>query len=342
MTAAQVPGATLRRAARISVVLPVYNEARVLRELAARVSAACRALACDYEIVFVNDGSSDDSGELLDELAAHDPALRTLRLSRNFGHQAAVQAGLCEARGDAIVLMDSDLQDTPEAIGDFVHAWEQGWDVVYAIRTKRKESLVKCGLFAVFYKLLRRIADTSIPLDAGNFGLIDARVRDAIVSLPERDRYYAGLRAWVGFRQKGIVVERQARYDDHPRVTMRGLFRLAATAIFSFSALPVRFFYLVALTSLAVCLAMCVFTLYHKLITGLAIPGWASELIMVSLFGTLNALGIGVLGEYVIRIYDQVRGRPVYVTDRVADHEASAPGEEACEDPRGAPVSRRC
>lgn len=312
-------GQVVRRASLLSVVLPVFDEARVLRELTERIARACEAASGGYEIILVNDGSTDDSAAVIDELATQNPSLRALHLSRNFGHQAAVQAGLGAARGDAVVLMDSDLQDTPEAIGAFVEQWQQGWDVVYAIRAQRKEGVLKRGLFSLFYTILCRIADVRMPLDAGNFGLIDRRVRDIIVGLEERDRYYPGLRAWVGFRQKGIVVERQARYDNNPRVKLQGLFKLAKTAVFSFSTFPLRFFSFVALLSMVVCLFLCAFTLYHKLFTGLAIPGWTSYIITVSLFGALNALGISVLGEYVVRIYDQVRARPGYVVARTTN-----------------------
>lgn len=320
MNESSAPKPVLRHAARISVVLPVYNEAQVLPELTRRVAQACVATGSAYEIIFVNDGSTDESPDILDELATQNSAVRALHLSRNFGHQAAVQAGLCASRGDVVILMDSDLQDTPEAIGDFVKAWQEGWDVVYAIRAERKEGRVKRALFSLFYRVLGRISDTQMPPDAGNFGLVDGRVRDSIVALPERDRYYPGLRAWVGFRHTGLVVERQARYDQHPRVSTKGLFRLAKTAIFSFSTLPLRFFYLVAMAATALCLFLCIFTLYHKLFTGLAVPGWTSYVITVSLFGALNALGVGVLGEYVVRIYDQVRARPTYIVARTVNY----------------------
>lgn len=319
MNEANPAGQVVRRASLLSVVLPVFDEALVLRELTERISRACEAASGGYEIILVNDGSTDDSAAIIDELATQNPSVRALHLSRNFGHQAAVQAGLGAARGDAVVLMDSDMQDTPEAIGAFVEQWQQGWDVVYAIRAQRKEGVLKRGLFSLFYTILCRIADVRMPLDAGNFGLIDRRVRDIIVGLEERDRYYPGLRAWVGFRQKGIVVERQARYDNNPRVKLQGLFKLAKTAVFSFSTFPLRFFSFVALLSMVVCLFLCAFTLYHKLFTGLAIPGWTSYIITVSLFGALNALGISVLGEYVIRIYDQVRARPGYVVARTTN-----------------------
>jgi dolichol-phosphate mannosyltransferase len=300
----------------VSVVLPVYNEAAVLESLVGQLAGALGDCGCLYELVFVNDGSTDGSAEQLDALAAANPRIRVLHLSRNFGHQAALHAGLSHARGDAVIVMDSDLQDDPSAVRSFLDAWQAGYDVVYAVRSERKESLVKRGLFRGFYRVLNSIAHTRIPMDAGNFGLIDRRVAEEIAALVDRDRYFPGLRSWVGFRQIGLMVARGRRYDDCPRVSLRGLFRLAKTAIFSFSSVPLSIFYLIAGLSLTACMGVAAFALYHKLFTGLAIPGWASTTMIGSFFGALNALGIGILGEYAIRIYDQVRARPHYIVAR--------------------------
>lgn len=302
--------------ARLSVVLPVYNEEHVLEELARRVGlAACRC-ADAYEILFVNDGSRDGSGDRLDALAAANPNIRVIHLARNFGHQAAVQAGLAHASGDCVMLMDSDLQDLPEAIPEFVARWRQGFDVVYAVRCKRKEAWWKRALFAGFHRLLSRVSVVPIPADAGNFSLIDRRAVNEIVAMGERDRYLPGLRSWVGHKQCGLEVERAARYDDHPRVSLRGLWRLAKTAVFSFSTCPLSVFHLIGALSLSLFVGLAGFSLYCKLFTELAIPGWTSHILSASFFGALNALGISILGEYVIRIYDQVRQRPIYVVDR--------------------------
>jgi dolichol-phosphate mannosyltransferase len=300
----------------VSVVLPVYNEGKVLETLERAVSGALGEAGCRGEIIFVNDGSRDESGAILDRLAAADPRVRVLHLARNFGQQAAVQAGLEHARGDAVVLMDADMQDDPASIARFVAKWREGFDVVYAIRVARKENAAKRFLFHAFYRVLNRIATTPMPPDAGNFGLVDRRVADAIVRLRDRDRYYAGLRSWVGYRQTGIEVERGPRYDGRPRVSMLGLWRLAQSAVFSFSAFPLAIFYAIALLSMTAFLGLAGFTLYHKLFSGLAIPGWTSVMMASSFFGAINSLGIAVLGEYVLRIYDQVRSRPLYLVDR--------------------------
>lgn len=317
----------------VSVVLPCYNEAQVLRRLTDLVTRALVACEVRYEIVFVNDGSSDDSVEILDDLAHADPAVRVVHLSRNFGHQAAVQAGLVHARGDAVVLMDSDLQDDPAAIAGFLDQWRAGYDVVYAVRFNRKESPPKRFLFYAFYRVLNAISEMPIPQDAGNFGLVDRAVVDHILQLTDRDRFYPGLRRWVGFRQAGVPVERHARHDDKPRVSMRQLFRLAKSAIFSFSRVPLAMFYSVAALSLLVCAGLCGFTMYHKLFTGLAIPGWTSITMVASFFGALNSLGIAILGEYVIRIYDQVRARPMFIVARKLNFDRRSPADEPAEVP---------
>jgi len=306
-----------RHSARLSVVLPVFNEQAVLEELTRQLNEVLLAQCESLEIVFVNDGSSDDSREILDRLAVEHPHLVVVHLARNFGHQPALHAGLCHATGDCVVVMDSDMQDDPVALLSFLDQWELGFDVVYAQRTKRKESLLKRTLFYSFYRLLNAIADSAMPEDAGNFGLMDRRVVAAIVSLQEHERYFPGLRSWTGFRQTGIPVERLARHDGEPRVSMAGLFRLAKTAIFAFSSFPLKLFYVIAAISCLVCVASMGFVMYHKMMTGLAVPGWTSIISTASFFGALNALGISVLGEYVIRIYDEVRQRPIYLTEEV-------------------------
>lgn len=305
--------------AQVSVVLPVFNEARVLPPLLKRVSAALESCCGDYEVLFVDDGSTDESPTVLDSLAEGDSRVRVIHLSRNFGHQAAVQAGLEHARGDAVILMDSDMQDAPEALPLFVAQWELGYDVVYAIRTQRKEGFFKRFLFAAFHRFMANIASVRVPADAGIFGLIDRRVARHIISLGETDRYFPGLRSWVGFRQQGVVVPRGARYDDYPRVSMRGLIRLAKTAIFSFSSFPLAIFYVIGAVATALFLCLGSYAVFCRLFTDLAVPGWTSHILTGSFFGALNALGICILGEYVIRTYDQVRGRPLYLVDRTVN-----------------------
>jgi dolichol-phosphate mannosyltransferase len=312
----------------VSGVLPVFNEAKVLDELVERVSQAIELTGAKYEVVFVNDGSTHGSAAILEGLAATNPQIRVVHLSRNFGHQAAVQAGLAHASGDVVMLMDSDLQDSPEAIGRFLAEWRAGYDVVYAVRSERQEAWWKRCLFDGFHQLLAAISTTPVPAHAGNFSLIDRRVVREIVALGERDRYLPGLRAWVGYRQRGLEVRRAARYDDQPRVSLHGLVRLAKTAIFSFSTVPLAVFYWIGYSSLALVATLSAFALYCKLFTVLAIPGWTSEMLVGSFFGAVNALGISILGEYVVRIYDQVRGRPMYLVARTCNLKDAVASEE--------------
>lgn len=303
----------------ISIVMPVYNERQVLSRLVEAVDAAIVGSGYRHEIVFVNDGSEDGSREILDVIATAHSHVRVIHLSRNFGHQPAVHAGLVYARGDAVIVMDSDLQDSPAALPEFIARWEQGYQVVYAVRTGRKEAIWKKFLFYAFYRVLNSIVTTELPADAGNFGLMDRIVVDEILRIPDCDRYFPGLRNWVGFRQTGLPVERLARHDVHPRVTLRQLFSLAKTAIFGFSRAPLSMFYGIAGLSFALFLFCSGFTLYHRFVTHLAIPGWTSVTMVSALFGALNALGISVLGEYVVRIYDQVRQRPPFIVARTAN-----------------------
>ncbi len=300
---------------RVSVVLPVYNEVQVLERLTLAMCQAMEQQEVRYEVIYVNDGSRDGSRELLDELAERCHSVRVVHLSRNFGHQAALQAGLTHATGDAVIVMDSDFQDDPAAIATFLDLWEHGYDVVYAVRTKRKEATIKRALFSLFYQVLNRISHTPIPKDAGNFSLMDRRVRDELLRISDTDRYFPGLRSWLGFRQIGVEVERLPRHDENPRVSFFGLCRLAKTAIFSFSRVPLTMFYLIALVSCLVCLGLTGFTLFQKLIADHATPGWASSLMTASFFGAINSLGVAILGEYVVRIYDQVRARPQFLVD---------------------------
>lgn len=301
---------------RVAIVLPVYNEKENLRPLTARIQQALHELPINSEIIFVNDGSRDGSGEELDRIAATDRSIRVVHLSRNFGHSAAVRAGLDESDSDAVILMDSDGQDDPLAIPRMIDRWLDGVQVVYAVRVARKESLWKRCLFAGFYRTLQQLSSVSIPKDAGNFGLMDRKVVDQIKRLPEVDRYIPGLRSWTGFRQESLVVERLERYDDNPRVSLSGLVSLAKTALFGFSRVPLLAFYGIAFLCAAVSLSLIGYATFHKLFTGLAIPGWASTTSISAFFGAMNALGIAILGEYVARIYDQVRARPTYIIAR--------------------------
>ncbi len=313
----------------ISVVMPLLNEVSVIRQVVEQVTEGLDKKGCNWQVVLVNDGSTDGSTEVLDDMAAQDSRITVLHLSRNFGHQAAVHAGLSYCSGDACVLMDSDAQDDPNALSQMVDRWQEGYDVVYAVRYGRKESVLKRAAFSAFHRLMESMASINVPRDAGNFGLLDARVVKEIVALGETDRYFPGLRSWVGFRQCALPVERLKRHDDNPRVSLGGLVSLAKTAMFSFSRVPLLAFYGLAALSASLGAICIIWAVYHKLVTGEAIPGWASITTVSAFFGAINALGIAILGEYVARIYDQVRNRPAYVIDQTRNLNSVASVVEA-------------
>ncbi|MFH0824042.1 MAG: glycosyltransferase family 2 protein [Pseudomonadota bacterium] len=308
------------RKATISIIIPVYNEVRVLEPLLEELRGSLKNMTDidRYEIIMVNDGSKDGSDRELDRIAARcTEDVTVIHLARNFGHSAAVCAGMDRARSDASIVMDADMQDDPAAFGAFLEKWREGYDVVYAVRSSRKESGSIRLLFWFYYRILNRMAEIELPLDSGNFALMDGRVVEKLVSMPERNRYLPGLRAWVGFRQIGVFVPRRKRYDGRPRVGMRGLWRLAMNAVFSFSYVPLIFLRLAGVIAVAISLGLASFALYHKIFTGLAMKAWASQIIAVAFFGGVNLFGLGVIGEYVARIYDEVKGRPIYVIDRI-------------------------
>lgn len=300
----------------VSVILPVYNELAALPLLVQQLDAVLQSTDQPYELIFADDGSTDGSTAWLQRAARERDDLTVVVLSRNFGQPAALEAAMSEARGDVVVIMDSDLQDDATAIPRFLAAWQDGHDVVYAVRTQRRESWVKRGLFFGFYRVLRMLADVPIPYDAGNFSLLDRRVVQHLLALPERTRFLPGLRSWVGFRQVGIPVPRLSRYDASPRVSLWQLLRLARTAIFSFSTAPIAAFWLIAMVATgtfvmtgSVALVMSIF--------GDALPHMVPSLLVILFFTALNASGIAVLGEYAVRILDQVQGRPSYLVDHV-------------------------
>lgn len=305
----------------LSVVAPIYNEVENIEPFVKEVWDSLEQIRFPgkREIVLVNDGSADGSAEKLDAMAAQHPEeIRVVHLARNFGHSAAVCAALDHAKGDAVILMDSDRQDDPAAFGPFVEKWKEGYDVIYALRASREESWLSRLLFWLFYRLLRAMAHIEIPANAGNFCLMDRQALALLTSLRERNRYLPGLRAWVGFRQTGVPVPRRARYDKETRVGFQGLWRLAMDAVFSFSYVPLFFCRVIGVVTIGLAALLVGFAAYHKLFTGLAIPAWTSEITAICFFGGINMLGIGLVGEYVARIYDEVRGRPIYVVARTS------------------------
>lgn len=297
----------------VSVLIPVFNEQQTLAELHRRLSEVLRSLNVSYEILFVDDGSRDNSQRIIRGLAATDPAVRALFLSRNFGHQPAIAAAIDHARGAAVVVMDADLQDPPELIPQLLEKWKAGYQVVFAIRKKRKEPWPKRLAFRVFYRLLRVVANLDIPLDAGDFSLMDRTVVNLLKQMPERNRFIRGLRSWIGFNQIGIEYERQERFAGKPRLTFKKLFKLAVDGFLSFSYVPLRAALWVGLASFLFSFGYIGYALYSKYILRIAPPGWTSLAVAVMMLGGTQLVLTGFIGEYIGRIYDEVRQRPYYI-----------------------------
>jgi len=300
----------------LSVIIPVFNEAATLPELCQRLSDQLALITPRFEIVFVDDGSTDASLPLLLQLHDREPRTKIVSFTRNFGHQAALTAGLEHVSGRAVVCMDGDLQDPPEVIPSLVEKWREGYDVVYAIRRRRKESLFKRTAYRAFYSIQARLANIPIPMDSGDFALLDRRVVHLLNRLPERNRFLRGLRAWVGLRQTGVEYERARRFAGRPKYTLTRLARLALDGLFSFSGFPLRLVSLLGLATSLLSLGGIGAVLYFRLFTDAALPGWAGTVIPILLLGSVQLLAVGILGEYVIRIFDEVKGRPVYLVDR--------------------------
>jgi len=298
----------------LSVVVPIKDEIETLPELSRRLADVLTGELSDAEIVFVDDGSSDGSARWIAERHADDARVKLVRLSRNFGHQAAVTAGLAHASGRAVVLMDGDLQDPPELIPALVGKWREENEIVHTVKTRRQESWARRIAFRAFYRMIRSLSsETDLPVQAGLFSLLDRRVVDELSRLPERNRYLAGLRSWVGFRQAAVEYERDARWSGAPRVSVGRLFRLAFDGIFSFSNLPLRLATVLGLVVSLVAFLLMATILYLRLFTDLAILGWASLMTSILFLGGVILVTIGIIGEYTGRIYDEVKRRPLYV-----------------------------
>jgi glycosyltransferase involved in cell wall biosynthesis len=303
----------------ISVVVPVHNEVETLDELHRRLSAVLDGLG-QHEIVLVDDGSDDRSWERMRMLAASDPHVRLIRLSRNFGHQAALTAGLDASRGDAVVVMDADLQDPPELIPDLVAKWQEGFDVVYAVRTTREgETRFKLLTASVFYRLLRSVSRVDIPANAGDFRLLSRRAVDALARMPERARFLRGMTSWVGFPQAGVSYRRDARYAGTTNYPTRRMITLGLDAITSFSTAPIRVVTSLGFVLVFFCAGVLAWTVYVKLFTDTAVAGWTSLLAVVLLLGGMQLVALGIIGQYVARIFEEAKQRPVYLVEETVD-----------------------
>ncbi len=303
---------------RVSVAVPVYNEESVVPELLRRTLAVLDEIpGGPHEIVLVDDGSSDRTGALIEEAAADEPRVVAVALSRNFGHQAALSAAFDFVSGDVVVAMDGDLQDAPEVIPRFLDEYHKGFDVVYAVRVKRKEGWLLRLCYRTFYRVIGRLADDRLPEGAGDFALMSRRVVDIVRQAPERHRYLRGLRSWAGFRQTGILVERDARHSGRSKYSVRKLFQLALDGILSFSTVPLRAATLAGAVAMGASLLFALYSVAVKVISGQSPEGFTALIVAITFLSGVQLLFLGVIGEYVGRIFEQVKQRPLYIVGRI-------------------------
>jgi dolichol-phosphate mannosyltransferase len=312
-----VKGGGPRAAPRLTIGIPVFNESENLPELVRRLDAVLTNLGGGpHEFLFIDDGSVDGSAEWIEEAATSDSRIRLVCFSRNFGHQAALTAAIDRAEGDALVLMDADLQDAPEAIPRFVDEYRRGFDVVYAIRVGRKEGPFLRSCYRLFYWLMARLSDTPLPEGSGDFGLLSRRAVEALRLHREQHRYLRGLRVLVGFRQLGIEVEREARHAGTSRYGFRGLVHLALNGLFAFSVVPIRLATLIGGFAIGGSLLYAIYVLWARLVLQQAPQGFTTLILAMVFLAGVQLLFLGIIGEYVGRIYQEAKGRPLYIVDR--------------------------
>jgi dolichol-phosphate mannosyltransferase len=299
-----------------SVVIPIYNEEEVIPTLHQRLTEVLETVGESYEIIFVNDGSTDRSARLLVELRAQDARVKVVNLSRNFGHQIAITAGLDHSSGDPVIVMDGDLQDPPEVIPQLISEWQAGNDIVFAVRDSREgENLFKRITASAYYRILRRLTTTQIPVDAGDFRLMSRVAVNALKSIRERNRFVRGLVGWIGFRHSSIRYARDSRYAGVTKYPLMRMVRFALNGIFSFSFLPLQLATYLGFGVSLISFIYLVYAVWLKLFTTRVVQGWASVMVAVLFVGGVQLLSLGVIGEYIGRIHEEVKQRPLYLVD---------------------------
>lgn len=304
---------------KISIVIPVYYEEKVIEECYNRVAKVIENLKnYNYEIIFINDGSKDATLNILEQIACKNEKVKVISFSRNFGHQAAVTAGLKEVSGDACVIMDADLQDPPELIPQMIELWEQGNDVIYGKREKRKgESIFKLLTAKMFYKTLNILSDTKIPKDTGDFRLVDRKVVEVINNLPEHNKFLRGLFSWVGFKQVSIEYERQKREAGKTKYPFRKMIKLASDGIISFSTKPLKIMGTLGIISITISVMLLIYALVsYVLKLNQLSPGWTSIMVAITFFAGVQLLSIWIMSEYIGRIYEETKKRPEYIIEK--------------------------
>jgi glycosyltransferase involved in cell wall biosynthesis len=315
----------------LSVIVPCFNEETVLHETNDRLLAVLEQICRNFEVIYVDDGSVDSTPELLREMQIHEVRIRVVRLSRNFGHQVAITAGLEHARGDAVVIIDADLQDPPEVIRHFFQKWLDGHDVAYGVRTERLgETAFKRGTAKLFYRFISRLSETRIPLDTGDFRLMDRGVVDALLAMPERDRFVRGMVSWLGFSQVAVPYRRAPRFAGDTKFSLLRMMSLATDGIVSFSILPLRLATWIGFAASGIALVEIVLALLSRLFTTGLVRGWTSTVIAIWFVGGVQLICMGIIGEYVGRIYGESKRRPLYVIRERLGFEA----RDAADSPR--------
>jgi dolichol-phosphate mannosyltransferase len=311
------PGLEKSAEMKLSLVIPIFNEAIIFEKLKRRLIDVIPSLPSPVEILLVNDGSTDETGALISELCRQDSHFVGVHLARNFGHQMAVCAGLEVTRGAAVAVLDGDLQDPPEILSTFYAKLGEGYDVVYAVRRKRKENPAKRFFYWAFYRLLAAMTPIEIPLDSGDFGIMSRRVVEALKTMPERRRFVRGMRSYVGFKQTGLTYERHERAGGQPKYTFRKLLTLATDGIFTFSETPLRLATVAGFCAAGFSLLYGAYLLIQRLVVGYNLPGFATLAVGLFFLGGVQLICLGILGEYIGRIHHEVKQRPPYIIDRV-------------------------
>jgi dolichol-phosphate mannosyltransferase len=297
-----------------SLVVPIFNEEETLSELVRRLTLLLDALDGPAEVVLVDDGSSDRSYELMVAARETDPRFKVLRLSRNFGHQIAITAGMDVAAGNAVIVMDADLQDPPEVVLEMAARWREGFDVIYGVREERAgDTRFKKATASAFYRFLRRVSNIDVPLDVGDFRLVDRRALEAFKSMRETNRYVRGMFSWIGFRQVGVTFQRDERFAGDTKYPLTKMLKFATDGVVSFSAVPLRLALRLGFVVSALSFALGVLAVILKLSGYYSIPGLASIAVFVAFLGGIQLLVLGLMGEYIARIHDEVKGRPLYL-----------------------------
>lgn len=296
-----------------SIVIAVYNEEKNLGILHDRLTAVFDKLNELYEVIFIDDSSQDKSLSILKEMAQKDARIKVISLSRNFGHQSAFSAGLDYANGNAVILMDADLQDPPEFIPNLINAWKEGNEIVFAVRKRRQEGLLKKICYRIFYRSLALISEIKVPLDTGDFSLLDKKVVEIIRNMPESKIFIRGLRSWVGFKQKGLEYERAKRFGGKSKYTFKKLLNLAFAGYFNFSSIPLKFASFSGILFSLIGFLGALYIIIMKLAFGIPLAGWTSIMVTMLFLGGIQLLTVGIIGEYISLVFNEVRRRPGYI-----------------------------